>query len=808
MSGMVPAGGSVRPVLILVAAVCAFLASWPHRPGVPTCLRVRVAIPGPPNAEATLEVVHAGVSTHLALLDDGTGADVAAGDGIRSAEWAPPGPAVLVPVGLWLRPADGSPAVRVHSAIHPLLRGPNDIAWEVIDGPSPEVRERAHPGPRRAAAAAEGRRTALNMGFVLVALGVVLRCVRRPVGDGGSPGADEAVARRIPVRVSDALFWFAIAVLWTWPAALGGPALLIGRQFDTPSTIWVMHAAHRLLRSLIDPYAEWPLQADHHGLDSFLMLPIAALLHALHVARVHAGLQILGVALSGWAAQGFARATGVRRPWETFAGLTYACSGAMASALLEGQVYHALNPWLPLFGWAFWRTTSADARPRDALAAAVAFALCLATSGYVGVSAMIVGAGLVAGAARGGVRVPRRPALLAVAACGALALAYALTAFADAPLRRDLSLSSMRLASAHLVSLAGPTPETDRAGQSMAAAISPVVLAWLVAAFALGRAGPRARTLLWTGAAGLLIALGPAWALDARGASVPSPLRLLVGTPFDVILRFPLRSMGVWNLCAGIVAFGAAQRLAGRGRGTAAVVGALAVAHAFLIVGLPFRQAAQPFHVPSAYREAGGPVLDLHPDPQGLRDEMWLMARVCACQVGHGQPIADNAASTEPGGLPRMRLGRWLRDELAAGRADAAARALGAMGFAAVAFHGDFFPPEERSVIENALGRFGTRRTVSADAGERLVLQAVPPPPEAPGAAARRAAYDAAVGGRPGAGVDRDSVTARDLDMAGGIRGPVALAGWLAFGVIAVAWVRITRRAAAGAGTGATDATP
>ena len=313
MNGAESAGRCVRPVLLVLAAACVAATTWAHRPGVPTSLRIRVTPPASSAAAFTVEIVHAGIATNLALPDDGRGVDPVAGDGIRSAEWSPPGPAVLVPVHLWMRPSPGAPAVRIHSAIHPVVRGPNELAWEVSGGPVPEVHSHAHPGPRRSVAAAEGRRMAWNAGFAIVALLVVLRLARGTAGGPITSDSPDAPAGRVPRGAADALFWLAMAVLWTWPAALGGPAAWIGRHFDTPSTIWVMDAAPRLLRSLVDTQAEWPLHADHHGLDSFLMLPIAALLHGLHAARVHAWLQILGVALSGWAAQGFARATEIGR---------------------------------------------------------------------------------------------------------------------------------------------------------------------------------------------------------------------------------------------------------------------------------------------------------------------------------------------------------------------------------------------------------------------------------------------------------------------------------------------------------------
>lgn len=782
-----------RFVLLLAAFLCVVATGRPSRPWMPIRLRVQVTSPTVPVSFLSVQLVHAGITTNLPLSDDGIGADRKAGDGTWTATWQPEGPAGLLPLHLWWRGSPSGPWERIYSGTEPLAFGENVLSWEIVDGPTPTAHPYAHPGSREDVSAAETRWMAWNMGFAVAALLIVLVVARRRTpGPAAEDGPGDVAGR--PSAGVDALFWLALSILWTWPAALGGPGAWVGRHFDTPSTIWVIDAAPRLLRSLMDMHSEWPVGADYSALDSFLLLPISAALDGVHPARVQAWFQILGVALSGWAAQGFARGAGVRSPWDVLAGIGYACSGVMASVLLEGQVYHALNPWLPLFGWAFWRTTAPAARARDGLAAAGAFGLCLATSGYVGVSAAILGAGLFTGALLGRSSMPWRPVGIVVVSGAVMVLLYAHFFTDDTPLRRDMSLTSMRLASAHLSSLAGPTPEVDRAGQSLSASISPVCLAWLAVALASKRRTNRGRTLFWTAFCGLLIAMGPVLALGPDGASIPSPVRLIVKTPLDVILRFPQRSLGVWNLCAGIVAFAVAGRHVGGRAGPSLLVGLLVVLHAFLVIRLPHRQTLLPFHVPSAYRHAGGPVLDVFPETLGVRQEMWFKARACSCQIEHGWPIADNCVSTQPGRLPRMRLNWWLRKQALEGKARETAQGLAAMGFAAVALHADHFPPDERALLEDALLQFGTERFESTDGGERLVLQRLPPADPPPSPEQRAAVFEATVIDRVDAGIDGARVARVELAIADGGSRMAALAGWSLFALISLGWVRTVRK--------------
>ena len=58
---------------------------------------------------------------------------------------------------------------------------------------------------------------------------------------------------------------------------------------------------------------------------------------------------LLGTALNAFTAERSAASDlGVGRPASLLAGIAYGYSGIAGNVILEGHVYHLLNPWLPL----------------------------------------------------------------------------------------------------------------------------------------------------------------------------------------------------------------------------------------------------------------------------------------------------------------------------------------------------------------------------------------------------------------------------------------------------------------------------
>ena len=421
-------------------------------------------------------------------------------------------------------------------------------------------------------------------------------------------------------RALSPVLWLVLAVAWTWPAALGGPT---GLHFDALGTLWSIDAAARLLPGLTDPLTGYPAGADYSAFDSYLMLPLAALMGPLGAARVHGLLAVLGVAGSAWAAEGFARAVGAKGPFALLAGFAFAFSGIAANALLEGHVYHVVDPWLPLFGWAWWRATSDGGTWKHAVLAGLAFDAALLTTGYLGVACALMAIGFWVGGRK-------RPGLWAVPVVAPVLMGVGWLVASASP---EVTEASLRVGSASLRALFAPGAELDRAEHSMALALDGVVLALLV----LGRGPARLR---WTA----LVALGIAF----------------FGLPTDLV-RFPARMAWTFGLCGGVYAAVAAGQL---GRGAVALIPASAL-WSFVVVALPWRQQGLVAEAPMLE----GPTLELLPrdlNPNGDLD-VWLSASACYGQTLHGQPLAEDCVTVPVTANPRARLNEELTGALHGG---------------------------------------------------------------------------------------------------------------------------------------------
>jgi hypothetical protein len=504
--------------------------------------------------------------------------------------------------------------------------------------------------------------------------------------------------------------WLGLSLLWTWPAALAGPGRLVGRHFDTQGTIWTIHAAPRLLSGLTDPLTCWPLGAEYSTIDSFTLLPIAAALQFMDAIRLHAWLGILGVALSAWAASSLAQAMGARRPWSLIAGGVFAFSGLAASALLEGHVYHVLNPWMPLMCWALWRATSPEGGLRHGVLGGLCFSVSLLTTGYLGLAGAILATGML----MGGLWV-RRAAILPVLAgflvvALPVGLAYLSLFTGDAEVVAGYaSPETLRMGSVSMATIGLPSAEVDRVGHSWAMVLSPLALTLVLLSGRLLGPDPRRRALVLSGTLALVLAMGPHFVvgLGPSDPVLPSPFQWVWDLPGGSYLRFPGRIAWAWNLVAGVIGALAAQALAVRvGRRARLLLLVLAV-EVFLCVGLPFRQVSRLATAPAALGLAEGPIFEFLPEgtnPNG-EVESWLSAMSCLHQVDHGQAIADDCVTVPASSSPRALLGRWVGARVLEGNASVAWERLSGLGFSAVTWHPDLVHPTTNYRVEEALGQ-------------------------------------------------------------------------------------------------------
>ncbi len=510
-----------------------------------------------------------------------------------------------------------------------------------------------------------------------------------------------------------------LAILWTWPAAVAGDTWLVGRHFDLPGTVWFIDAASRLVPTLHDPLTAWPSGATQARLDSWWLALVGVLAGGLGAVRVHALLQVLGVFASAWAAEGCARAMGARAPWSWIAGLSFGFSGLAATALLEGHVYVLVDPWLPGFAWAWWRATGPEGDARLGALAGALWCACLLTSAYIGLAAALVAVGLGVG---GLLRRSLRPSALggALAVVVPIGLAY-VALFAAGDLHAGTQPDPLHRGAADLVSLAGPTAELDRNGNSLSLALHASVLALVLASPVVLRGRTGWQALAWTGVGALVLACGTHLGTP-RGSLAPLPLSLLEGTGALDVLRFPARLAWAWSLCAGLVAARVATELAARRPAATALVLTIALIDVFWVIDLPGRQRTQLAATPSAYAEGTGAVLDLYPEYVGAVGDWntWFQGLSCFYQVDHGRPIAHDCIATDPGADPGQALASEALGRLLGGQP---------MGpwmddhaLSALAWHPDLYLPGDRRRLAERLLALDPSPTRSTDGGDHVVV--------------------------------------------------------------------------------------
>jgi hypothetical protein len=655
-----------------------------------------------------------GKERSVELTDDGVAPDAFAADWVWAAEWS--GRSVrMLPIRLVAKCVkDAKPAIQeVYAGLELLSGGDNVLSYALRnDCNAPAVRfpDQANPleADHRLLA---GHALWVVLGFFLVALAAFRR--------GPEPTSRDAGPLWPWIFV-----WLVLACGWTWPAVLAGPEVWVGRHFDLPGTIWSLSAIPRLDWHLVDDLTGWPRGADYSRFDSYTLIPIGHLLQSVHPARVHGWLQIGGVALSAWAAQGFARALGARAPWDMIAGLAFAFSGAASTVLLEGHVYVLLNPWMPLFGWAWWLAMTRRTTVWQGVLAGVFFCLVTLTTIYLGLTAAVIAIGFfIGGMVRHG-REVLRPALAACAlVVPMLAVLVWVTIAGDSGLH-DMTNPWIQLGSANLLNVLGPVPQIDFDGHSIAPTISPVVLGLMLVAPIVMRDWQRYRTIWWTGVAALVLSFGISIDADVNSPLLRLPLFWVLDAFESRWYRFPVRMFWGWGLCAGVLGAVVLTRFAGGNRRLAALVLLGAVGHSFFAVRHADRQRFHLAEVPTAYLSVEGPVLDLFPEGSDLagEEEMWFSALACGYQVEHGLPLAENCVSTVPQDNPRNVIGRVVRAQLLAGREALVREMLSSIGFAAIALHPDLFSAGDADRIRTALEVFGAPLADTTDGGEHIVM--------------------------------------------------------------------------------------
>lgn len=534
--------------------------------------------------------------------------------------------------------------------------------------------------------------------------------------------------------------FIAAAVAWTWPAlrvaATSGE--ILGRQRDALATVSFIDAARRVGFHRVDELGTWPVGNPWYHPDSWTLALVSVAAWFVEPARLHAMVALGGVVAMGLAAERVARSIGAASPWSWIAAVGFAFSAFSSTALLEGYAYHLLNPWTPLAVYGAWKVGQPDGRMVHAALTTAGFAGALLTTAYVGlataIAVAVIGVAAVwsAGAARaagtasgpppGASGTGNTPAvksalsrILALAAgCALVGAAYALD-FGAHPVVGLTTDATVQGSSASLVDLLPPGPAVDSEGSSQTAMLSASILVLAAAAPVVLRKRKGWRGLLAAGLVGLVLSLGPHLALDHSATNIPLPLSILMELPGSSLFRFPTRLGWAWAICGSLVAALVATEL-GRTRGrAAALLLALPLFDAFVGLGLPERQRTAIAATPSVYGTSSGAVLDLFPgemDPGfGL---LWYSRLACTAQVGHQRPIPYDCIGTS--GDPGALMAERVRDALLTGAT------LPEPTPASIAFHPDFFRPNDRATLRAALERYDATPAESKDGGEYVVL--------------------------------------------------------------------------------------
>ena len=555
----------------------------------------------------------------------------------------------------------------------------------------------------------------------------------RPAGGAGAAGSR-----------SWAAFWvvgsyLAMSAVFSWPAARFDPGVLVTRHFDLLPAVWLLERAPGTFPNMVHAASAWPFGESLARVDSYLLLGMAWLNGGrLPAWSLVALLTWLGPAINAISAEFTARrALGVARPWSWIAGCAYGFSGVAATAILEGHIYHLLNPWLPLLLWSLWRGLGEDGRRLHGLYAGLFFAAGLFTTAYFGVAGALLIVVLLLSRPRRAARL--LPGLVVVAAMSGGYYVWLFSMggrWADGQVQPDLFL---RMGSVTLGGLAVWSEALDLRHHSIATPVGFAVF-WSMGLAPVVLAGRRRwRVLFGVALLAVFIALGRTVRADLGAQGYGSPLALLVNLPGLAFFRFPVRLMWLYSLASGLVAAMVLEALAERVRSRWLWPVLLAAALEALVGnGMPYRIHRGIAQVPSAYALAPGDktVLDLFGaafDRSSGEVEMWARNLSCYYQATHGRPIFEVCIGTSIDS-PRELVDRWLAMRLmqfqdeggAAVGPQRVADRLAELDVGAVVLHGDFYRPNDRDAVEAGLRRvLGPPLGESWDGGEHVLVFAV-----------------------------------------------------------------------------------
>jgi hypothetical protein len=543
-------------------------------------------------------------------------------------------------------------------------------------------------------------------------------------------------------RLAASLALYAVvSAAWSWPLILD-PAHTVVSGFDTWGTLWLASAADQLDGLGHTMAGGWPFGQDLGRADSLVLLwLLAALPGEIPAVIAISGLVLLGPICTALAAEKCAEAVlGARWPWSIVAGLSTAFLGIASATYVDGQVYALFNPWLPLLGWMWWRTTSPSGRWWHGVLAGLSWFLCLATTAYVGMAATVL---ILAGAARLRPATIRSAAVsLGAAAATALPLGvFYVAGFAGGDeMRGETSawssvdpLAVLSVGSTQVGTLAGWVHQLESEPHGVVAPLGFTVLALVgVAPLVLRDKAPGWRWWAALAAVGVALSLGPTLRLEPNlKGGLPWLMKPLAVPQVTALFRFPSRFLWLGGLGLGVVAARCLTELARRRPALAAPIVVACALECVLLTGTVWRTDPVRAVAPGAYAQtpADRAVLDLFPAVAGIPVdyELYQVDLSCAWAAQHRRPVAQRCLETNADVDPRARVTAALHDQLLNDHPDQTRAMLSELGFGAVVWRPDAYVANERAAVRAGLtAALGAPTATSQDGGEHLVVFQVP----------------------------------------------------------------------------------
>lgn len=551
------------------------------------------------------------------------------------------------------------------------------------------------------------------------------------------------------------LSYVLVAAAFTWPTASFALNSFPTRHFDLMPSVWLIHAAPETFPELVYEKSLWPHGELLARLDSYVLLAVSWINHGLLDGLLLSKLFILlGPALSALAAERCAaRGFDVPRPWSWIAGIVYGFSGVLASAVLEGQVYSLLNPWLPLLLWASRRGCGPRGRFVHGLAGGACWALAHLTSAYFGALGILI----LAIEAFRGVFAERSLKRVVVYAAGVALLAipaglFQLWLFSFGGLKTEPTIGDLVAGSITLGELLAWTDAADVGYHSVSAPLHWTAFWLMMMAPIILRNRSGWRVMMTVAVACILLSFGPLLRVTRHSPAMASPLRGWMAIPGATFFRFPYRLMWLCSLCTGVVAAQAAAAVAQSGvrKRWVAIAFPMSLIDTLVVVGLPARMRDAIAEVPDVYDAIppGVAVLDAYSgkidiaiarESESAGDAfLWQRSLTCYYQAYHGHPT------------PAQCIGTFLEDPRSALQDDVLGLAFAAADHSsedaaeripkllrdaevgALALHLEFLRPMDREVaLEGLTLALGPPAAESVNGGEHIALFLVPADPGA-----------------------------------------------------------------------------